>query len=293
MVREMLDSNNVCLAAVGHDPQGRWAGHLEAADPLLGNLYPTKLVSLTEKTHHTTIDTALALGWKVDVEELPVGSARFAVIRRGLETDCNFINLWDGDRVLYAAIYGEEELRDIVKRIPQYDFFMAGATPEAIATHQPSMTVWERVKSWALGNYLGIEGDIATRGCFGFSREYANFLLQHEYSRGDDTDGLFAILSLAFRKLIATGQLQSTGRDTIGYCEYTQATSYEGWIYGGLTQEESVSRKNTYGDFTRRAESVIRAIVLAQAIGRRYGLGFPLEGEETMADMVKRLAQQF
>lgn len=293
MTQEILGSNSICLAAVGHDPEGRWTSCLEAANPLLASLYPSRFISLTKRTHRSTIDVASSLGWKVDVEELPVGSARFAVIRRGLETNHPFINLWDGDRILYAAIYGGEELRDIVRRIPQYDCFIVGATPEAIDTHQSSMTVWERVKSWALGNYLGIKGDIATRGCFGFSREYANFLLQHEYSRGDDTDGLFAILSLAFRKLIATGQLQSTGRDTIGYCEYTQATSYEGWIYEGLTQEESASRKNTYGDFARRAESVIRAIVLAQAIGRRYGLGFPLEGEETMADMVKRLAQQF
>lgn len=293
MTQEILDSNSICLVAVGHDPEGRWTGCLEAANPLLASLYPSRFISLTERTHRSTIDVASSLGWKVDVEELPVGSARFAVIRRGLGTDHPFINLWGGDRILYAAIYGGEELRDITRIIPQYDCFIAGATPEAIDTHQSSMTVWERVKSWALGNYLGIEGDIANRGCFGFSREYANFLLQHEYSRGDDTDGLFAILPLAFRKLIASGQLPSTGRDTIGYHEYTQATSYEDWIYEGLTQQESASRKNTPRDFTRRAESVIRAIVLAQAIGRRYDLGFPPEGEETMADTIKRLAQQF
>lgn len=292
MAQEILDSNSICLAAVGHDPEGRWTGCLEAANPLLASLYPSRFISLTERTHHSTIDVASYLGWKVDVEELPVGSARFAVVRRGLGTDHPFINLWDGDRILYAAIYGGEELRDIVGRIPQYDCFIAGATPEAIDTHQSSMTVWERVKSWALGHYLGIEGDVATRGCFGFSRDYAQFLIQHEDSKGDDTDALFAILSLAFKKLISAGQLPATGKDTIGYHEYSQVTSYEDWIFEGLTQDESASRKNTHRDFTRRAESVIRAIVLAQTIGRRYGLGFPPEEEETMADMIKRLAQQ-
>lgn len=292
MDQEIVDSNRICLAAVGHDPEGRWVDHLEAGNSLLASLYPSRLISLTERTHHSTIDIASSLGWEVDAEELPVGSARFAVIRRGLETDYNFINLWDGDRVLYAAIYGSDDLRHIVGEIPKHDFFMAGATKEAIATHQPSMTTWEGVKSWALGHYLGIKGDIATRGCFGFSREYANFLVQHEDSKGDDTDALFAILSLAFKKQISTGQLPETGRDTTGYHEYSKATSYEDWIFEGLTQKESAGRKNTHRDFTRRAESVIRAIVLAQRIGQSYDLGFPPEGEEGMEDMFKRLARQ-
>lgn len=292
MIQESLDSNNICLAAVGHDPEGRWVDHFANSNGLLTELYGTRIISLSERTHNSTIDTALALGWRVDVEPLLIGSARFAVIRRGLQTDYPFINLWDGDRVLYAAIYGEDELRDVVSRIPRYDCFIAGATPEAIATHQSSMTVWEGVKSWALGHYLGIRGDIANRGCFGFSRQYAEFVVQDESSAGDDTDALFAILSLAFRKLIATGKLPSTGRDTIGYREYTQATSYEDWIFEGLTKEESARRKNTHRDFTRRAESVLRAIVLAERIGQRYDLGFPPEDEELIEDMIKRLAQQ-
>ena len=217
--------NEICLVAAGHDPEGRWVEHLEAANPLLEELSSTRFVSLTEGTHFSTVDTALKVGWKVNVEPLAVGSARFAVIRRGLKTNCDFVNLWDGDRLLYAAIYGSEELRDIVERIPKYDFFMAGATREAIATHQSSMPSWEEVKSWALGSYLGIKGAIASRGCFGFSREYAEFLVQHENAEGDETDAIFVILSLAFKKLMSAGQLPSTGRETVGYSEYAKATS--------------------------------------------------------------------
>lgn len=285
-------ANNICLSAVGHDPDGRWVDHLTNSNDLLIELYGNRIVSFSDRTHSNTVDAALSLGWRVDVEPLTVGSARFAVIRRGLETDCSFINLWDGDRILHASTYGVDELKDIVGRIPQYDFFVAGASKDAIATHQSSMTSWEGVKSWALGHYLGISGDIANRGCFGFSREYANFLVQHEDSKGDDTDALFAILPLAFRQLIAKDQLSATGRETIGYDEYFKATSYEDWMFEGLTRKESAARKNTHRDFTRRAESVLRAIALAQRIGERYDLGFPPQGEETMESMIKRLAQQ-
>lgn len=290
MTAESLNSNTICLAAVGHDPEGKWVEHFANSNDLLSSLYREKVISLSKKTHYLTIDKAVALGWRVDVEPLSVGSARFAVIRRGLETDNSFINLWDGDRILHAALYGEDELRDIVRKIPHFDFFVAGATPEAIATHQSSMTVWEGVKSWALGHYLGFKGDIATRGCFGFSREYAKFLIQHEDSKGDDTDALFAVLSVAFKNQISNGQIPETGRETIGYQEYSKATSYEDWVFDGLTPEESAARKNTHRDFTRRAESVLRAIILAQSIGRRYDLGFFPDEEEGMKQLINRLS---
>lgn len=288
-MREGLSDTTICLAAVGHDPDGKWAEHFANTNKLLNSLYAKKVLSLSDRTHNSTIDTALSLGWRVDVEPLRVGSARFAVIRRGIETESNFINYWDGDRILHAATHAKDELTDITNEIPKYEFFVAGATKEAIAAHQSSMTVWEGVKSWALGHYLGITGDIANRGCFGFSREYASFVVQHEDSEGDDTDALFAILPLAFRKLIEGHILPETGRDLVGYCEYSRATSYEDWMFEGLTREESAARKNTQRDFTRRAESVIRAIVLAQSIGEKYDLGFPNPGEETMKEMINRL----
>ena len=292
-MEEEVVNSKICLVAAGHDPDGRWAVHLDATKPLLESLYTDRIISFSDRTNSETIDTAISAGWRVDVEPLPVGSARFAVIRRGLFTDSNFINYWDGDRILHATTYGVDELKDIVNRIPHFDFFVAGATPDAIATHQRSMTVWEGVKSWALGHYLGIDGDIANRGCFGFSREYASFLVKHEGSKGDDTDALFAILPLAFRKLISQGLLPETGRDLVGYQEYSIATSFEDWMFEGLTREESAKRKNTQKDFTRRAESVLRAIVLTQRIGEQYDLGFLNPGEETMEMMIKRLASQF
>lgn len=286
---EGFTDNTICLAAVGHDPEGKWAEHFANTDGLLNSLYDKKIISLSDRTHNLTIDTAMSLGWRVDVEPLKVGSARFAVIRRGIETNSNFINYWDGDRILHAATYGVDNLRDITVRVPKYDLFIAGATPEAIATHQSSMTVWEGVKSWALGHYLGIDGDIANRGCFGFSKEYAKFVIQHENSEGNDTDALFAILLLAFNQQMIDGVLPWTNRSSIGYAEYSNATSYEDWMFEGLTREESAERKNTSKDFTRRAESVIRAIVLAQSIGEKYNLGFLNPGEETMKEMIKRL----
>lgn len=288
---ERIFDSNICLAAVGHDPQGRWADYLSKGDPLLSNLYPNRLISLTERTHNSTIDRASELGWEVTVEELSVGSARFASIRRGLATGNPFINYWDGDRLLHATEYAREELKDIVTRIPNYDCFIAGATREAIVTHQPSMTSWEEVKSWALGHYIGIKGDIATRGCFGFSREFGLFLVQHEDSKGDETDAIFAILPLAFRSLIDAGQLPETGRETVGYHEYDRATAYEDWMFEGLTPEESAKRKNSPRDFNRRAEAVLRALVLAENIGQQYNLGFPSEGGG-IKDMLKRLAEQ-
>ena len=51
---ESLDSN-ICLSAVGHDPQGSWVDHLTNSNNVLTQLYDKRILSLSDRTHNSTV----------------------------------------------------------------------------------------------------------------------------------------------------------------------------------------------------------------------------------------------
>ena len=270
----MIEVNpSIVVCATSHDVEGRQAEFFPKVDTTLTRLYTRRLISFTDKTSLNTVDAAIQLGWDVEVvsgEQATTNKNRLRVIERGVAEGGQFINYWDGDRLLHASVMASDELVDLAYQIPKYDLLIVGATEEGIKTHQSSMVAWEAVKSWRLGRFLGINGDIANRGCFGFSREYATFLVAHQ-SDGDESEALFTILALVYQKLLGkTNQLQQSRG--IGYKEYPNLASYEDWLFEGLTSEESARRKNTLEDFNRRGEHVGRILKTAEEIAAKYGL---------------------
>lgn len=268
----MSELGPVVVSAIGHDPEGRWASHFPRVNEQLDEIYAQKLISFTPRTSESTIRAARDNNWRVFIEETSIGVGRFKAIERGLEEDKGFINLWEGDRLLHAASVAPQELKDLTAAIPNYDFFIVGATVEGIKTHPSSMTPWEGVKSWWLGHYLGFEGDIANRGSFGLSREFATFLLTYQLSENDETDGLIPIMALAHQKLLMSKGKVGRG---IGYAEYPNITLFEDWIFEGLTQEESARRKTSPDDFLRRGAHVMRILKKADEVAIAYGLASP------------------
>lgn len=273
---------NMLVSAIGHDPEGKWAPHFSTVNERIDEIYGQKIISFTTRTSEASIKAAEANDWQVFVEETSIGVGRFKAIERGLNGETSFINLWEGDRLLHAATVAPSELMDFTQAILNYDFFILGATIEGIKTHPSSMTSWESIKSWWLGHYLGFEGDIANRGSFGFSREFATFLLTYQLSEGDETDGLIPIMALAYQKLL-TGE-GKIGRG-IGYAEYPNIASFEDWIFEGLTQEESARRKTSLNDFFRRGAHVSRILKTADDVALMYGLTSP---DQTFDNNIRR-----
>lgn len=283
----------ICVAAVDHDPKGTHAEFYKPATEVLENWYDVLLVDFTINTHPDTIQAARDYGWRGKTADLSIGQNRFSALRSALETNCDFIHLFDGDRLLYAATKGPDDLLNFGTATPLYDFLIAGATPSAIATHQKSMTGWESVKSWALGRALGIDGDIANRGCFSFSKEFAQFTVQYPPAPEDETDGIFPLLAIAYNKYQREKNIDN-GRQSWGYREYDKAFRYEDWLFEkGVTQEESAQRKNTYVDFIHRATSVIRILYNMRSIDERFNLNLLTDEERTVFDeMNQRLLEE-
>lgn len=280
-----LESSS-CLTVVGHDPEGRWAPYFPEINETIDYLYSNKLISFTSDTHPTTIDSAGNCKWQIVVEESSINEARYRAVARGLVLDDGFINYWDGDRLLHAVTVAPDELEEWTRIIQKYNFLIMGATAWAVKTHPRSESVWEGVKSWWLGKYLGFEGDIANRGCFGFSREFATFISTYQLAEDDETDSLFPMLALAYQKSLTENGLLQPNRG-IGYKEYSRIASYEDWIFEGLTQEESARRKSSLPDFARRKSHVYAILKTADKIAKMYGLVF--EGQplvQTFAEII-------
>lgn len=268
----MLDTvREVIVTTIDHDPNGTHAKHFLNVNETLDSLYTKKLISFTDVTNQTTINAAQDLGWEVAVGKYSTNPARFRAVERALNQSGQFINLWDADRLIYAATVSPTELRDLITETVKYDFLIVGATPDAIKTHQSSMTVWESIKSWRVGKYLGIEGDITNRGCFVMSRELATFVTAYKLEDHDETDSLFPMLALAYQKSLRDSNQFQLSRG-IGYKEYEKIVSYEDWLFDGLSPEESARRKNTVEDFERRETHVKRILDTAQKISSMYGL---------------------
>lgn len=281
-------SSNICLTTTGHDPEGRWVPYLENTQGILSRLYKSRLIVFTPDTSYQTRRMAEQDGWQVTVDDLKLGPARIKAMKAALSISCDFINLWDADRLLYAATIAPTELNEFVSQIPKYDFSLAGGTRKAIDSHQPSMTSWEKVKSWYLGYYTGIEGDIANRGCFAFSREFATFLLTYiDPNHLDEVDCVFPMMALIFDKFIQEGTINETERQRMGYAEFDNMTSHEDYIFEGLTREESRTRQNTRADFMRRGWSVLRQLQISDEIATRFTLISTIEPQAV--DLYRRL----
>lgn len=266
--------SDVVLSAMGQDLKGEWAQHFPKASERLEGLYSKMLISFTPATEENTIRAAVNSGWQVVVEETTINAGRLRAIERGLYQGDSFVNVWEADRLLHAAMVAPLELGHLARQIPNYDFLILGATNEGIKTHPLSMTVWEGVKSWWLGRYLGIEGDISNRGSFGFSREFATFVLSYGLDDKDETDGAFPVLALVYQQLLqANGQ---SGRG-IGYFEYFKMASFENWMFEGSTPEESAKRHSSVQDYLKRHAHVERILQTADRIALLHGLTSPDE----------------
>jgi hypothetical protein len=263
----------VILTAIGHDPEGTWATPITQGASKINEIYnkDAKVIIFTSKTNQATVKAALDTDWQVVIEDnpqSPINGSRMEALRRGLalgskgnishddikaKVNDYYLNYWDGDRLFHAALVAPDELKALKTEIPKYDFFIAGASPESLQTHPESMIRWEAEKSRFFGHFLDFKGDIANRGTFGFSRQFANWLLSSSYIETDETDALFTAKALAFNEFLKEAGIKTKG---IGYAEYERLTNFENWRYEGLTPEQSREKHNTEEESAKRKQSV-------------------------------------
>jgi hypothetical protein len=184
---------NVALACTHHDPDGRLDAQLRRVLPALSALYAHIAVVATDGTSPRALGDLRGAGASV----ADSGGARddtFRVLGRrrreaiALAFDrapgAAHAHLCDLDRALHWMETYPEELRDVVRRIPDADFTVLGRTERAYATHPRVQRDTEALINHAFGLVWGEPWDVgaASRG---LSRRAAGIVA----ASGDDTIG--------------------------------------------------------------------------------------------------------
>jgi hypothetical protein len=182
----------VSLISTLHDSVGWSIDPLREQAPLLGELYDRRVVVVTKMTSPAVVDALEASGWVLALPKSNVGvdyisDSRRRVLRNGLNNSSDYAHLVDMDRILHWVTNYPSELREIVARIPDYDFTIIGRTARAFQTHPRNQVETEAIANKVFSLIYGRDVDI-TAASRGVSREAAEVILRYSRGRFFDTD---------------------------------------------------------------------------------------------------------
>lgn len=173
----------VVLAATYHDPYGTMVAQAQRVLPVLHELYETIVVLATSDTSEQAIAQLRVLDVEIDVQQPYEGDgvATLGLVRRdsldmALRWGASAIHLCDWDRILHWTEFYDDELREVVEAIPNYDLLVLGRTERAFASHPQVQRDTEKLINHVFGLTWGQPLDIGA-GARGLSRRAARILI--------------------------------------------------------------------------------------------------------------------
>lgn len=132
------------------------------------------VVGLASHTHPAEIDALEQLGIQYGFYEHYSG--RHLVMRLALETDADYIQYCDMDRLIRWLELRPDELRETARRVQTTDMLIIGRTPEAYGTHSRTLIDTEAIPNRVFSDYFGQAMDFSA-GSRGFSRRAAQLVM--------------------------------------------------------------------------------------------------------------------
>lgn len=213
-------THSVALTLLYYDPDGRLHTPIRRALPVWQTLFDWMVVHASERSDAATLTLLREAGALVDLRQEsathglpPVGRYRRTALGRALAENPSHILYCDTDRAAFWANYFADELRDVVSRLPERDFWVYGRSPRAFQTHPPSMVQTEQIINAVFARLSGLRWDVVA-AARGLSAAAAHYLSERSH---DDTFGVDASWPLL---------LQADGAFTLGYLE-TEGMAYE------------------------------------------------------------------
>ncbi|MCB9454652.1 MAG: hypothetical protein H6671_01550 [Anaerolineaceae bacterium] len=178
----------MALAATFH-PRGE-VGRLRRLYPQLMALYDHIIISMPPVAKPDDVEQVKTLPGVVAFvnDEWPQG--RYMALRVAAETDADYVQYADLDRLLRWIETRPDELRRTVARIQQCQYLVIGRTARAWATHPQAMFQTERIINRVFSLLLGQEMDFGA-GSKGLSRAALDYLVAHaarDRALGADTE---------------------------------------------------------------------------------------------------------
>lgn len=186
----------VVSACTLHDPKGDWRRIIEQA-PDINEFYDGLFAVATDVTAPKTVKILEARGWAVIVQKgreglISIGDGRRLALEAGLETG-QHIHFNDFDRLLYWVTHHPDELRSIVKEIPNHDFLILGRTQGALESHTRAQIETECLVNKVFSLIIGWYSDIVV-GSRGVSERAARLILEHSIAEYCNTDAEWPLI---------------------------------------------------------------------------------------------------
>ncbi|UCH57734.1 MAG: hypothetical protein JSV18_02145 [Candidatus Bathyarchaeota archaeon] len=122
-----------------------------------------------------------------------IGDSRRMALSLALEEGRGHIHIVDMDRILQWAGSHPQELRGVVRHLPQHDFLVIGRTERAMETHPQSQRETEGLANRVCSLLLGSAMDV-TSASRGLSPEAARLILRHSRATECNTDSEWPLI---------------------------------------------------------------------------------------------------
>ena len=175
----------------------------------LTEIYLTQIISLYRSvialcSTSTSSETRMLLrrqGVEVRCDALPIGIQNMGLIRRaaisaGIDAGGRIIHLCDFDRLLHWEMAYPDELRSLLREMPDNDFTVLGRTERAFLTHPACQVETERLSNHIFELVTDRAWDVAG-GSRGLSRRAAKWLLDTSAEQHVGVDAEWPILLIA------------------------------------------------------------------------------------------------
>jgi len=192
----MLD---VAWISILHDPSGVLTEHLRRHLHSLSRLYSGLYVVATHATHEDSIEELVGQGCVVELQKGGgvglefAGDARRQALRLSVRNGHRHSHFVDLDRIIRWEEKYPDELREVVKLIPKFDFLVIGRTERAYNTHPRTQMETEKLANKVCSLIVGREIDI-TAASRGISKEAAEIILKHSKAKYFETDSEWPII---------------------------------------------------------------------------------------------------
>lgn len=203
---------DVALATLIKDPKGVFLKPLNDFLPVLKRMYADIVVVAARDVHRDIIRGFVKHNCIVKVQEKNgIAEARRQAVRDGFVNGCRHIHFCEIDRVLHWVNRYPEELRNVMRQIPNYDFLIIGRTQRALGTHPRTQTETERLVNTVCSLLLRRDTDVCSASR-GISREAAKLILQYSKAEGISTDTEWPII-IHCRSKMSSGYIQAEGME--------------------------------------------------------------------------------
>ena len=188
----------VTLASYFHDPQGELLMAIAERLPLLCQIYDGICVVPTDASDGAVVDRLYENDCTVELQSGGVGlefigDSRRMALSLALEEGRGHIHFVDMDRILQWVGSNPQELRDVVRHLPQHDFLIIGRTERAMETHPQSQRETEGLANRVCSLLLGSSMDV-TSASRGLSQDAARLILRYSKATECNTDSEWPLI---------------------------------------------------------------------------------------------------